>query len=329
MPNDNAITLPDGSTRPLNFVPSPPQITDHVWFPPNGASPAVVGNGPFNNEVFCNSTDDQGQQGSCSAQGSTGLFEFTAAAHAQPVTEISRAWVYAKARIEDGNTGLTDSGSYARTVAKVLSRGAPREDLMPYDQHVFNLMPTAQAEADAPSRKLLQYARPLQNQAALTSMFSMQQGMIGGYPIYESFERAETMRTGLIPVPQAGERLLGYHLTFFYDCDANYVYTQNSWGTGIGMHGSGRFAMPWQLVLNPNWLTDLWTFITVEQGVVPQPTPPAPDELAKLYADILRILGPIDGVGIHFQHGQNWPLAIQAPAGAQAALPGHTAGDVV
>lgn len=328
MPTPDVITLPDGREIPLNYRPSPPQLTDHVWFPPLGASPAVVGPGPFGNEQYCNSTDQQGKQGSCSANGSTGLFEFTAAAHGQPVQEISRSYVYAKARIEDGNSIENDTGSYARTVAKILSRGAANEALMPYDENVWNVMPSAQAEADAPNHKLLQYARPLQNQAALTSMFSMQQGMICGYPVYESMESPQTMRTGLIPVPAAGERLLGYHLTYFYDCDRNYVYTQNSWGTGIGMGGNGRFAMPWQLVLNPNWATDLWTFITVQDAVVPQPTPPAPDELQKLYADITRILGPIDGIGIHFQHGQNWPLAIQAPAGAQAALPGHAAGDV-
>lgn len=313
MPNESAITLPDGSTRPLNFVPSPPQITDHVWFPPLGASPAVVGPGPFNNVFFCNSTDDQSAQGSCSAQGATGLYEFTAAAHAQPVTEISRSYVYAKARIEDGNSIELDTGSYARTVAKVLSRGAPREDLMPYDYRVWNRMPSAQAEADAPNHKLLQYARPVQNQAALTSMFSLHQGMIAGYPIYESFESAQCMQTGIVPVPMQGERLLGYHLTYFYDCDERYVHTQNSWGTGIGFEGSGRFKMPWQLVLNPNWLTDLWTFITTQDAVVPQPVPPAPNELEKLYADILRILGPVDAVPIHFRNGYTWPLAIQAP----------------
>ena len=310
----NYITLPDGTTRPLNFSPSPPQPSDHVWHPPMGIAPFGLGPGPFLNEQYCPPTDDQGQQGSCTADGGCGLYEFTGKARGQTVTDLSRAFLYYHSRVEDGQDPRNDTGSYPRTVAKVLNqRGVARERLMPYNPSRWDIAPSQQAEADAANFQLLQYARPQQNQSAMTAMFSLKQGMIGGFPIYQSFESAQAMQTGIIPVPQQGERLLGYHLTFFYDCDASYVHFQNSWGTGIGVNGSGRFRMPWQLVLNPNFFTDIWTFITVEEEIVPQPVPPTPDEKAKLYADILRILGPIDGVGIHFQFGDNWPLGIQPP----------------
>jgi hypothetical protein len=83
-----------------------------------------------------------------------------------------------------------------------------------------------------------------------------------GIVVYPSFEAAETMQSGMVPLPQPGEQPLGGHavLAFGYDRAAQILYVRNSWGpcygTEIGGPGHGNFALPWAYLRNPTWFLD-------------------------------------------------------------------------
>lgn len=275
------ITLPDGSTRPLTWRRQPLDHRDHIWRPTDAHRLMAAGPGPYGNEAHCPAVDDQGQESDCTADGSNGLFGFTLNKNGQPYHKTARQHTYWHERIMDGSPTSQDGGSFARTAAKVLNQiGVCKEELMPYVAAQYATAPSAAAEADAPNQKLLQYAAVNQTQADIMAVFAAGQGLISGFVVTQSYESAQAMQTGIIPMPSGS--LLGGHLTFFYDCDAQYVYQQGSWGTGIGVNGSGRFRMPWAYFLNPKYNSDIWTFVTVQENVQPAPPTPTPNTVPTL-----------------------------------------------
>lgn len=271
------IELEDGNIHLLNWQKQPEDFRDQSYSPfALGIDLVQASDGPFGNEQYCPPVVNQGPEGSCSAHGSTSLFSFQQAVEGIPIVQLSRAQQYWNSRIADGSPTSQDTGSYARTAAKVLNKlGCAPEIDMPYIAGQWMVPPPAQAVADASGYKLLQYMTFAQQQQTIAALFSLHKGFISGFSVYTSFETTQVAQTGIIPLPQAGESLLGGHLTMFYDCDVTYVYGQNSWGANWGI--GGRFKMPWAYVLS-RLMSDFWTYQLVGSPI-PQPTPtptPAP-----------------------------------------------------
>jgi C1A family cysteine protease len=83
---------------------------------------------------------------------------------------------------------------------------------------------------------------------------------IEGTAVYESFESAAVARTGKVPLPKRGERVLGGHAVLVVEYKqigrSLYAIVRNSWGTDWGE--KGYFYMP-KTFFDKGYVSDMWT----------------------------------------------------------------------
>jgi C1A family cysteine protease len=95
--------------------------------------------------------------------------------------------------------------------------------------------------------------------------------LAGGFPfvfaflVHESFETDHVAKTGVMPMPERGERLKGWHavMAVGYDDHDRRILVRNSWGWSWGL--KGYFWMPYDYIANPKVTSDFWTI----RGVTP------------------------------------------------------------
>jgi C1A family cysteine protease len=194
---------------------------------------------------------DQGQQGSCTGHGSAGIVMFDQKKQGEPVVVPSREFIYWNARNIEG-TPDQDSGAQVRDVVKVIAgMGAPPDSDFPYNDQVYSVRPPAQAYTDALRQEALVYEAvryPHLNQA-LASGFPF----VFGFTVYESFESAQVEQTGIVPIPQPGEQVLGGHCVWCWGYNTRYSgqtgripprhkACRNSWNSAWGDYGD--FYLP-------------------------------------------------------------------------------------
>lgn len=212
---------------------------------------------------------NQGQQGSCTGNGDSSMAEALALINGESYMERSRAYIYARERIAEGDLDQ-DAGAAPRDgMDAMLHYGIPSESAMPYSDHVFNVAPSTQADADAASHKITGYTQVIGSYGVrYATMFRRPTGI--ALAVYESFEHVG--KDGLIPIPDPNnERMLGGHWIFGnanggtyqgYQKDSSvpgggFVVIQNSWG--VGPWGDGGFAyLPYALLDNPHYVMECW-----------------------------------------------------------------------
>ena len=74
----------------------------------------------------------------------------------------------------------------------------------------------------------------------------------------------QVAQTGIVPMPAAGEQVLGGHavLAVGYDDATQRFIVMNSWGTGWGMQGF--FTIPYAYLTDTHLSADFWTVRLVE-----------------------------------------------------------------
>ena len=216
------------------------------------------------------SVRDQLQEGSCVGHGWAGHREWLARKFQGIFPDLSPQFVYYLCRQQEG-TLPSDAGSTVRTGARVINKfGTCPESGDPYGPETMNTPPTALATGTALSYKGGAYHRLL-DMATMRSCLASGYCFVDGIEVYESFESDAVATSGEVPMPQAGEPMLGGHCTLTTGYDDGHknldgsvgaFLKRNSWGSGWGQ--AGNFWLPysyfpymsdaWVMHLGPAWV---------------------------------------------------------------------------
>ncbi len=239
-----------------------PDARDHLYAAPlmslrRGLPPSV------DLRPKCPPVYDQGQLGSCTANGIGAAIEFDQ--RKQRVKEFtpSRLFIYYNERVIEGSVNQ-DSGAQIRDGVKSVAKlGAPPETDWPYDISKFTDKPPAKAYRDALKDVVTSYSRVTHNLTNMQGCLADGYPFVFGFTVYESFESAKVAKTGIVPMPAPGEQVLGGHcvMAVGYNDKQRRFIVRNSWGPKWGI--AGYFLMPYEYLINPDLSTDFWTLRSV------------------------------------------------------------------
>jgi C1A family cysteine protease len=242
-----------------------PDHRDRFWLAPALASaqlPAAVDLRPQCPPVY-----DQGQLGSCTANAIAGAIQFDEIRSGiAPTWTPSRLFIYYNERVVEGTVDA-DSGAQLRDGIKVIAaQGVCPEADWPYDISRFTEKPSAQAFADAVHDRVGSYQRLTQSLAQLKTCIASGFTYVFGFTVFSSFEGGDVAKTGVIPLPQPSESVVGGHAVVCvgYDDARQAFIIRNSWGTGWGDMGYGY--MPYAYMLDTGLTADFWTIQAAPGG---------------------------------------------------------------
>jgi len=211
---------------------------------------------------------DQGHLGSCTANALAAAFDFDRHKQGKNYMSPSRLFIYWNERSLEGHVD-SDAGAYIRDGVKVLvKQGASPETLWPYDIDKFTIKPPHKAYVEAEKNQALVYQRILRPHDDPTAdmLLCLSRGFpfVGGFDVYESFETDNVRKTGNVPLPRKGEKVLGGHAVAIvgYSLAKQHFICRNSWGKEWG--DDGHFYMPFEYFANKELSDDFWLISSVE-----------------------------------------------------------------
>ena len=251
------------SIKRYGWTPDLPDARDHMYAAPvamMAALPTKVDLRPN-----CPPPYDQGQLGSCTGNAIAGAVQFEREKqHLTPDFVPSRLFIYYGERVIEGTVG-TDSGAQIRDGIKVVAnQGVPPETDWPYDIAKFAQKPPPKAFADALHDRAVSYSRLSQSLSQMKGCLASGYPFVFGFTVYDSFESQQVAQTGVVPMPAAGESVLGGHavMAVGYDDSQQRFIVRNSWGANWGM--KGYFTMPYAYLTERNLSSDFWTIRLVQ-----------------------------------------------------------------
>jgi C1A family cysteine protease len=208
---------------------------------------------------------NQGNLGSCTANSisSAHLFEQMKQKAAAPF-QPSRLFIYYNERSMEG-TISSDAGAQIRDGFKsIANQGVCAETTWPYDISKFAAKPPAAAYKEAMNHQAVSYSRVQQTLGQMKGCLADGYPFVYGFTVYESFESDAVAKTGKVPLPSQGEKVLGGHavMAVGFDDSKQAFITQNSWGTGWG--DKGYFYIPYSYLTDSDLSSDFWTVRLVE-----------------------------------------------------------------
>ncbi len=206
----------------------------------------------------CSPVENQGNLGSCTANALVGALEFLEIKNTKSFFDLSRLFVYYNERVIEHSV-KTDSGAMLRDGIKTLAKqGVCMEKTWPYIISKFAVKPVAKCYKEAASHTITSYHRIL-TQDEMLECLAEGYPFVFGFTVYESFESPEVAQSGIVQMPQQGERVLGGHavLAVGYDDATKRFIVRNSWGPDWGM--GGYFTMPFEYLTARNLSDDFWT----------------------------------------------------------------------
>lgn len=207
----------------------------------------------------CPPVMNQGELGACTAHGITGALRYDLIKQGLADIPLARLQLYYDERAAEG-TIKSDSGAEIRDGIKCAAKfGVAPESLWPYDISKFKKKPPATVYKAAKSERALKYERVDVDVHAIKSALAQGFPVVIGISVYESFEGDDVAKTGVVPMPNANEELLGGHCLYCvgYGSKPGYFTVRNSWGEDWG--DKGDCYIPEAYLGNSDLGEDYWT----------------------------------------------------------------------
>lgn len=233
----------------------PDQRDIYASFPPNKFK--TLEKIDFRNSNLLPGIYNQGNLGSCVSNALIAAFQYDQKKQKMEDFLPSRQFVYYNQRVIEGTVNY-DSGSTIRDGIKVLNRlGVCPENDYPYNVEFFTDRPNEKSYKDAQNHKAIQYRKIRPTIKDIMLSLSAGIPVIFGFTVYESFEKPDVARTGIMQTPKNYEKILGGHcvLAVGYDSSRQYLLVRNSWGEEWGQ--KGYFWMPFSFI-NARNCGDFW-----------------------------------------------------------------------
>jgi C1A family cysteine protease len=215
---------------------------------------------------------DQGSLGSCGPNACSYCLAFDEIKqHNVEIFLPSRLFIYYTTRMIEGTVDQ-DSGVQISDLIKAVNQyGAPDEHHWIYDPTQFTVKPPDNIFTEAKKFKIVKYAN-IDFSADTTADARIQHlklaiwcnfPFIFGFTVYESFESDTVAKTGMMPMPASGEKVMGGHAVagVGFDDSKQCFLVKNSWGASWGLNG--YFWMPYAYISDSTLVDDFW----VIQGV--------------------------------------------------------------
>jgi len=221
--------------------------------------------------------EDQGTLGSCTANAGVALVEYFERRAFQKHIDASRLFLYKTTRNLMRQSG--DTGAFLRTtIGAMVLFGLPPEEYWPYETDNFDKEPTSFCYSFAHNYQAITYYRLDPPGTTKTELLQLiKANLDGGLPsmfgftVYSSI--AEATKTGEIPFPAGGEKIVGGHAVVAAGYDdtmkikgattTGALKIRNSWGEKWGKDGYGwlpydyvkkGLAVDWWSLLKNGWI---------------------------------------------------------------------------
>lgn len=248
-------------TRHYGWRPDLPDARDKMYMLDHvGALPSAVDLRPR-----CSPVLDQGELGSCTSHAIAEAIQFDRMKQALDNFTPSRLMIYYNERVIEGTVD-NDAGAEIRDgIKSVATQGACPEDIWPYDITKFTQKPPQDAYDAGMDDRAISYRRISHSMARMKGCLASGYPFVFGFTVYDSFESDEVAQTGIVPMPNKDEGVLGGHavLAVGYNDATGRFIVQNSWGLSWGQ--SGFFEMPYAYLTDPNLSDDFWTIRLISQ----------------------------------------------------------------
>ena len=206
---------------------------------------------------------DQGELGSCTANALCSVFEFETLDEKVDVGfKPSRLFVYYNERKLEGNINEDSGATLSTGIKSLIKYGVCSEGLCPYKIENFTRRPSVRAYNDAKQHKVVVATNIDQDIATMKASLYNKNPFVVGIAVYESFESQEVAKTGIIPMPKQGEKMLGGHAICICGYNETHWIAKNSWGPNWG--DKGYFYLPLIYLVDSNLSTDLWNISKIE-----------------------------------------------------------------
>ena len=213
----------------------------------------------------CSPVEDQQLTNSCTANAIVGALEYHQIRRGEPVTDLSRMFVYYNAR-QLANAEGKDVGSMIHHVmAAVLAHGACEERLWPFQEAMCTVRPTEACYRDAERFQAVQYARTPLGAPTMAAVAAGLPVVFGTYipkSFYDEAGATKKMPTPGVSIERPGS---GHAMLLVgYDQDAQEWIVRNSWGPNWADNGYVR--VPFATLEAYSDPTHYWTIGAIDRA---------------------------------------------------------------